>query len=131
MASACIALTFTRCRHARGPKFLWQQKGGWLLVCKDIIGKLLRNKRAWPFEEPVDPKALKLVCSPPPVSNSRCWMLDEGDARRGRGQYSSERAVIPEMVEGVWMYHDQIAGFRGTMLDDGWIGRFWHANIKT
>lgn len=43
-------------------------------MCKDIIGKLLKNKRAWPFEEPVDPKALKLVCSPPPDRNSRCQM---------------------------------------------------------
>jgi hypothetical protein len=25
-----------------------------------MLGKLLKNKRAWPFEEPVDPKALKL-----------------------------------------------------------------------
>jgi hypothetical protein len=30
-------------------------------VCKDMIGKLLKHKRAWPFEQPVDPKALKLV----------------------------------------------------------------------
>ena len=30
-------------------------------MCKDIIGKLLKHKKAWPFEQPVDPKALKLV----------------------------------------------------------------------
>ena len=27
---------------------------------KEVLGKLLKNKRVWPFAEPVDPKALKL-----------------------------------------------------------------------
>ena len=49
------------CRECPGgAKFLWEEKGGWLVVCKEMLGKLLKNKRAWPFEEPVDPKALKL-----------------------------------------------------------------------
>jgi hypothetical protein len=39
---------------------VWQQKGGWAVVCKELLGKLLKNKRVWPFENPVDPKALKL-----------------------------------------------------------------------
>ena len=30
------------------------------MVCKELLGKLLKNKRVWPFEEPVDTKALKL-----------------------------------------------------------------------
>ena len=41
-------------------KHVWQQKGGWAVVCKELLGKLLKNKRVWPFENPVDPKALKL-----------------------------------------------------------------------
>ena len=39
---------------------VWEQKGGWAVVCKELLGKLLKNKRVWPFENPVDAKALKL-----------------------------------------------------------------------
>ena len=49
------------CRECPGgPKYLWEQKGGWAMVCKELLGKLLKNKRVWPFENPVDAKALKL-----------------------------------------------------------------------
>jgi len=40
--------------------FVWEKKGGWAVVSRDILEKLLKNKRVWPFEEPVDTKALKL-----------------------------------------------------------------------
>ena len=39
---------------------VWEQKGGWAVVCKELLGKLLKNKRVWPFENPVDAKTLKL-----------------------------------------------------------------------
>ena len=39
---------------------VWEKKGGWEVCCKEILDKLLKNKRAWPFTEPVDPKALGL-----------------------------------------------------------------------
>jgi hypothetical protein len=45
---------------AGGQVRVWEQKGGWAVVCKELLGKLLKNKRVWPFENPVDPKALKL-----------------------------------------------------------------------
>ena len=49
------------CRECPGgAKYLWEQKGGWLMTCKDLVNKLLKHKRAWPFASPVDPKALKL-----------------------------------------------------------------------
>ena len=41
-------------------QYVWEKKGGWAVVCKEILEKLLKSKRVWPFEEPVDPKALKL-----------------------------------------------------------------------
>ena len=40
--------------------FVWEKKGGWAVVCKDILAKLSKNKRAWMFETPVDPMALGL-----------------------------------------------------------------------
>ena len=43
-----------------GPTFVWEKKGGWAVVCKDILAKLSKNKRAWMFETPVDPMALGL-----------------------------------------------------------------------
>ena len=49
------------CRECPGgPKYLWEQKGGWAMVCKELLGKLLKNKRVWPFENSVDAKTLKL-----------------------------------------------------------------------
>ena len=42
------------------PMLVWEKKGGWEVCCKEILDKLLKNKRAWPFTEPVDPKALGL-----------------------------------------------------------------------
>ena len=30
------------------------------MVCKELLGKLFKNKRVWPFVRPVDHKALKL-----------------------------------------------------------------------
>jgi hypothetical protein len=39
---------------------VWEKKGGWEVCCKEVLEKLLKNKRAWPFAEPVDPKALGL-----------------------------------------------------------------------
>ena len=30
------------------------------MVCKELLGKLFKNKRVWPFKRPVDHKALKL-----------------------------------------------------------------------
>ena len=41
-------------------KFVWQEKGGWKITCGEILEKLLGREEAWPFEEPVDPKALQL-----------------------------------------------------------------------
>ena len=46
--------------EAEPVKYVWEQKGGWAVVCKELLGKLLKNKRVWPFENPVDAKALKL-----------------------------------------------------------------------
>jgi hypothetical protein len=44
-----------------GPqRFVWEEKGGWKVACSEILTKLLATEEAWPFEEPVDPKALKL-----------------------------------------------------------------------
>jgi len=49
------------CRECPGgPKFLWEQKGGWAVVCKEILDMLFKDKRVWPFERPVDPADLGL-----------------------------------------------------------------------
>jgi len=41
-------------------KFVWEERGGWGVVCSTLIDSLLDMDDIWPFETPVDPKALKL-----------------------------------------------------------------------
>lgn len=42
-------------------KFVWEEKGGWDAACKEVLESLLAMEDSWPFEEPVDPKALQLA----------------------------------------------------------------------
>ena len=42
-------------------QLVWQRRGGWARVCRDVLGRLLRNTHAWPFEEPVDVQGLQLA----------------------------------------------------------------------
>jgi hypothetical protein len=49
------------CRECPGgPKFLWEEKGGWHVVCKEMLDMLFKDKRVWPFERPVNPEELGL-----------------------------------------------------------------------
>jgi len=46
--------------HTHTLAYVHIQEGGWAVVCKELLGKLFKNKRVWPFVRPVDHKALKL-----------------------------------------------------------------------
>ena len=49
------------CRECPGgPKYMWEQKGGWHVVCKELLDMFFKDKRVRPFERPVNPQELGL-----------------------------------------------------------------------
>lgn len=97
------------CRECPGgPKYLWEQKGGWLVVCKELVGKLLKHKKAWPFQEPVDPKALKLGDYKKKIKKP----MDLGTVKT-----KLEEGKYKEIVEsGEECYNDVLLTFDNAML---------------
>ena len=52
--------THTHTPHTLALAYIHIQKEDWAVVCKELLGKLFKSKKVWPFVRPVDHKALKL-----------------------------------------------------------------------